>query len=86
VIENEGPPSLFQQKLQGEDRHWDGDAFEHNLFVFQGPWSEFTFADPDARTTLVEFCEEHTTLTPLCQHRRHRGRNPTAGVDTGLSA
>ena len=32
----------------------------------QGPWGEFTFADPEAREALVAFCEEHA------DRRRHR--------------
>ena len=32
----------------------------------QGPWGEFTFADPEAREALVAFCDEHA------DRRRHR--------------
>jgi hypothetical protein len=27
--------------------------------VFKGPWGEFTFADPEARAALTEFCDQH---------------------------
>ena len=70
IIENEGPPSLFQQKLAAKIATWEGPEFAHNLFVFQGPWGEFTFAEPEARAALVAFCEEHAD--------RPRHREPDA--------
>ena len=78
VIENEGPPSLFQEKLAAKIATWEGDAgFAHNLFVFQGPWGEFTFADAEARDALVAFCEEHAIDVVTA--------NPTLGLGVGAS-
>jgi hypothetical protein len=59
VIENEGPASLFQHKLRRKAETWDGDPWLENVHVFKGPWGEFTFADPEARSGLNAFCEEH---------------------------
>jgi hypothetical protein len=59
VIENEGPPSLFQQKLAEKAATWTGPPWTQNVFAFQGPWGAFTFADAEARRALLEFCERH---------------------------
>jgi hypothetical protein len=59
VIENEGPPSLFQQKLAAKAESWEGPDWLHNIFVHQNPWGEFSFADADARLALRTYCEEH---------------------------
>ena len=77
VIENEGPPSLFQQKLEAKIATWDGAAFSDNVFVFTGPWGEFTFADPDARAALTEFCDEHQVDVVTA--------NPTLGLGVAAS-
>jgi hypothetical protein len=77
VIENEGPPSLFQQKLEAKIATWDGPAFADNVFVFAGPWGEFTFADPDARTALAGFCDEHQVDVVTA--------NPTLGLGVAAS-
>ena len=76
VIENEGPPSLFQQKLRDKIASWEGPDPTPNLFFFARPWGEFTFADPDARMALREFCVEHRIDVVTA--------NPTLGL--GVSA
>ena len=77
LIENEGPPSLFQEKLAAKIATWEGTKFAHNLFVFQGPWGEFTFAEPEAREALVAFCEEHAIDLVTA--------NPTLGLGVAAS-
>ena len=77
VIENEGPPDLFQQKLAAKIATWDGPDFAHNVFVFTGPWGEFSFADPEAREALVAFCEEHDIDLVTA--------NPTLGLGVAAS-
>jgi hypothetical protein len=59
IIENEGPPSLLQQKLAAKLGGWEGRDPAPNLFVFCGPWGEFSFADADARAALNAYCDEH---------------------------
>jgi hypothetical protein len=59
VIENEGPPSLFQQKLADKAASWAGPDFTGNVHVYQVPWGEFSFATADARAALVDYCDEH---------------------------
>jgi AAA domain len=63
VIENEGPPSLFQQKLLEKASTWFAQYgsvdWTANVFVYQSPWGEFSFADPAARAALSDFCDEH---------------------------
>ena len=76
IIENEGPPSLFQAKLRDRIASWDGADPTANLFVFSGPWGEFSFADPDARAALTAFCDEHQIELVAA--------NPTLGL--GVSA
>jgi hypothetical protein len=76
IIENEGPPSLFQQKLRDKIAGWEGQDPTANLFVFTGPWGEFSFADPDARAALRDFCDQH--------HIELVAANPTLGL--GVSA
>jgi hypothetical protein len=49
LIENEGPPSLFQRKLADKAATWDGPDFTGNLFIYKAPWGEFSFADADKR-------------------------------------
>jgi hypothetical protein len=77
VIENEGPPSLFQQKLDAKIAGWDGPDPTGNLFVFAGPWGEFSFADPDARAALNAYCDEHKIDLVVA--------NPTLGLGVGPS-
>ena len=77
IVENEGPPDLFQQKLAAKIASWEGPGFEHNLFAFAGPWGEFTFADAEAREALVEFCEEHEIDVVTA--------NPTLGLGVAAS-
>jgi hypothetical protein len=77
IIENEGPPSLFQQKLDAKITNWEGPDPSPNLFVFAGPWGEFTFADPEARAALNEFCDEHQIDAVTA--------NPTLGLGVAAS-
>jgi AAA domain len=77
VIENEGPPSLFQQKLCAKIVSWDGPDPTPNLFVFIGPWGEFTFAEPDPRAALREYCDQHRIDLVAA--------NPTLGLGVGTS-
>ncbi|MDQ3381631.1 MAG: AAA family ATPase [Actinomycetota bacterium] len=77
VIENEGPPSLFQDKLAAKIASWDGADFADNIFAFQGPWGEFSFADAEARAALVEFCDEHDVDVVTA--------NPTLGLGVAAS-
>lgn len=77
IIENEGPPSLFQQKLRNRIGCWDGADPTANLFVFRGPWGEFSFADPDARAALRDFCDEHQIDVVAA--------NPTLGLGVATS-
>ena len=77
IIENEGPPNLFQAKLAAKLKTWDGPDPSSNLFVFAGPWGEFSFADAEAREALVEFCEEHAIDVVTA--------NPTLGLGVAAS-
>jgi hypothetical protein len=77
VIENEGPPSLFQQKLSEKAETWDGPDWTGNVFVYQSPWGEFTFANGDARTALTDFCDEHAIDVVTA--------NPTLGLGVAAS-
>jgi hypothetical protein len=77
IIENEGPPSLFQAKLAAKIETWDGDPFADNLFVCSGPWGEFSFADADARAALNAFCAEHQIDLVTA--------NPTLGLGVAAS-
>ena len=76
MIENEGPPSLFQAKLRNKIASWEGPDPTPNLSVYAIPWGEFSFADPDAREALREFCEERQVDIVAA--------NPTLGL--GVSA
>ena len=77
IIENEGPPSLFQRKLREKVATWDGPDPTPNLFVYTSPWGEFTFANADARETLREYCDEHQIEVVAA--------NPTLGLGVGTS-
>jgi hypothetical protein len=77
VIENEGPPDLFQQKLAAKLAGWEGPDPSPNLFAFRGPWGEFSFADPGARAALGEFCDEHDIDVVMA--------NPTLGLGVAAS-
>jgi hypothetical protein len=72
VIENEGPPGLFQQKLAEKLASWQGPPWQRNVFPYKGPWGEFSFADGDARAALREFCEQHAIDVVVA--------NPTLGL------
>jgi hypothetical protein len=45
--------------------------------VFKGPWDEFTFADPEARAALTEFCDQHQVDVVTA--------NPTLGLGVAVS-
>jgi AAA domain len=77
MIENEGPPSLFQQKLAAKAASWDGRDWSANLHVFQAPWGEFTFADPETRAALNAYCDEHEIDVVTA--------NPTLGLGVAAS-
>jgi hypothetical protein len=77
VVENEGPPSLFQQKLADKAATWDGPDWTHNVYVYQSPWGEFTFADSDARQALADYCDEHSIDVVTA--------NPTLGLGVAAS-
>ena len=66
VIENEGPPSLFQNKLERKAASWDGDPWRENVHVFTGPWGEFTLRRPRRRDGA------HRLLRRARDRRRHR--------------
>lgn len=59
LIENEGPPGLFQAKVTRKRDTWDGQDFTDNLHVYSAPWGSLTFADPHARQQLADYCREH---------------------------
>jgi hypothetical protein len=77
LIENEGPPSLYQQKLAAKAESWDGPDWRGNVFVFAGPWGEFSFASSEARRALVAFCEEREIDVVVA--------NPTLGLGVAAS-
>jgi hypothetical protein len=77
VIENEGPPDLFKQKLARKVESWSGPPFLPNLYFYVQPWGEFSFADPDCRAALAEFCEEHAIDVVTA--------NPTLGLGVSSS-
>jgi hypothetical protein len=77
IIENEGPPDLFQRKLEAKIASWDGPPFAHNVFAFGGPWGEFSFGNPDARRSLAAFCDEHEIDVVMA--------NPTLGLGVAAS-
>jgi hypothetical protein len=77
VIENEGPPGLFQQKLAAKIESWQGPAFRANVCLFKGPWGEFSFADAEAREALVAFCDEYEIDVVTA--------NPTLGLGVAAS-
>ena len=77
IIENEGPPSLFQQKLRDRIASWDGPDPEPSLFCYTAPWGEFSFADPDARMALREYCDQNQIDVVTA--------NPTLGLGVGTS-
>jgi hypothetical protein len=77
IIENEGPPDLFQQKLAAKLAGWEERDPSPNLFAFRGPWGEFSFANPEAREALIGFCEEHAIDLVAA--------NPTLGLGVAAS-
>jgi AAA domain len=77
VIENEGPPGLFQEKLRNRIAGWEGPDPTPNLFMFAGPWGEFSFADANARAALCSFCDEHDIDVVAA--------NPTLGLGVATS-
>jgi hypothetical protein len=77
VIENEGPPRLFQRKLSAKLDGWQGADPTANLFVLASPWGEYTFADAGARAELRAYCVEHSIDVVMA--------NPTLGLGVGPS-
>jgi hypothetical protein len=77
LIENEGPPSLFQQKLRDKIESWDGPDPRPNIHIYRGPWGEFSFADPDARRALTDYGDRHKIDVVAA--------NPTLGLGVGTS-
>ncbi|PWU23556.1 MAG: hypothetical protein C5B48_08415 [Candidatus Rokuibacteriota bacterium] len=77
IIENEGPPGLFQQKLAAKIASWDGADPTSNIYTYTGPWGEFTFADANARAALTAFCEQHNIDVVAA--------NPTLGLGVAAS-
>ena len=77
LLENEGPPGLFQAKVLRKLATWTGPDPRPNLFTYVAPWGEFSFADPEARTALTAFCEEHKIDVVAA--------NPTLGLGVGTS-
>jgi hypothetical protein len=77
VVEQEGPPSLFREKIEARLDAWEGPDPRPNLFFYAHPWGEFSFADPAARAALTEFCEAHQIDVVTA--------NPTLGLGVGAS-
>jgi hypothetical protein len=77
IIEQEGPPSLFRTKIEDRIAAWDGPDPRPNLFFYVQPWGEFSFANPDARAALTEFCEANQIDVVTA--------NPTLGLGVGAS-
>jgi hypothetical protein len=49
-----------EEKLAEKAATWDEPAsWQKNVFVFAGPWGEFSFANSDARDALNACCEEN---------------------------
>ena len=77
VIENEGPPSLFQAKLADKAASWDGPDWSGNVHVYRGPWGEFSFANPDHRAALDDYCTANAIDVVTA--------NPTLGLGVAAS-
>lgn len=77
IVENEGPPGLFQAKLAAKVERWDGADPTPNVFVYAAPWGEFTFADPAARAALNAYCDDRRIDLVAA--------NPTLGLGVGTS-
>jgi Bifunctional DNA primase/polymerase, N-terminal/AAA domain len=72
VIENEGPPALFQQKLSEKAETWEGESWRQNVMIYADPWGAFSFADVGARAALTAFCDQHKIDVVVA--------NPTLGL------
>ena len=60
LIENEGPPRLFRDKLEAKATEWDEPSdWLENVHVYANPWGGFAFTDPGAREALSAYCLEH---------------------------
>lgn len=77
IIEQEGPPSLFREKIDARIASWEGPDPRPNLFFYTQPWGEFSFANADARAALIEFCEANRIDVVTA--------NPTLGLGVGAS-
>jgi AAA domain len=77
LIENEGPPGLFQAKLTAKRESWGGPDFAENIYIYSSPWGEFSFADEKAREALTAYCDEHGIDVVMA--------NPTLGLGVAAS-
>lgn len=59
LIENEGPRPLFRRKLRRKLHGWTGPTLGRHISVFDEPWGEFTFADPNWRDRLAATIAEN---------------------------
>ncbi len=59
IIENEGPRPLFRRKLARKLAQWEGSSVDARLYVYEGPWGEFTFAEVEYQLALSETIREH---------------------------
>jgi hypothetical protein len=73
LLENEGPPGLFQRKLTAKAASFPADlGWTANVHVYASPWGEFSFANADSRAALNAYCDEHEIELVCC--------NPTLGL------
>jgi AAA domain len=77
IIENEGPPGLFQGKLDDKLEHWTGADPRPNMYFYTSPWGDFSFADAEGRMTLKAYCDEHEIDLVAA--------NPTLALGVGMS-
>ena len=79
VIENEGPPALFQQKLAAKPASWDGPDFGGQRVRLRGPVGRVQLRRPRRpRRRSPTFCDEHAIdlvdRQPDARPRRRRLR------------
>jgi hypothetical protein len=75
MVENEGPPGLFQAKFLeklGTMSDELGQEWADNVFFYAEPWGGFSFADARARERLAAYCDEHAIDAVVA--------NPTLGL------
>ena len=75
LVENEGPQSMFREKLRHKREHWEHEI-SGGVYVQRWRWGHFSFADRDAAERAREFVEhEHIDLVigdPLVLRRAGR--------------